>query len=72
MLTADYKLLKKKGEGTFSKVFEAQHTKTGKRVAIKCMRKKYDTLSQVNKLREIQALKMIYPHDCVIQLIEIL
>lgn len=41
-------------------------------MAIKCMKKKYETLAQVNKLREIQALKMIYPHDNIIQLIEIL
>jgi len=53
-------------------VLEAQHVKTGKRVAIKCMKKNYETLGQVNKLREIQALKMIYPHENIIQLIEIL
>jgi renal tumor antigen len=71
-LCVEYKLLKKKGEGTFSEVLEAVHLKTGKRVAIKCMKKKYETLKKVNKLREIQALKMISPHENIIQLIEIL
>lgn len=34
----NYKLLSKKGEGTFSEVLKAQCLKTGKLVAIKCMK----------------------------------
>eukprot|EP00955_Chlamydomonas_euryale_P047549 353710-Chlamydomonas_euryale.AAC.8 len=33
-----YRLLAKKGEGTFSEVLKAQCIKTGKYVAIKCMK----------------------------------
>jgi len=34
----EYRLISKKGEGTFSEVLKAQSTKTNKYVAIKCMK----------------------------------
>jgi serine/threonine protein kinase len=34
----EYRLISKKGEGTFSEVLKAQSIKTGKYVAIKCMK----------------------------------
>ena len=37
-LCAEYRLISKKGEGTFSEVLKAQSTKTNKYVAIKCMK----------------------------------
>jgi len=48
-----YRLIGKKGEGTFSEVLKAQSIKTGKYVAIKCMKNHFDTFEQVNNLREI-------------------
>ena len=36
----EYKLISKIGEGTFSEVIKAQNIKTGKLVAIKCMKEK--------------------------------
>ncbi len=39
-----YKLEYEKGSGTFSVVFTAISLKTGKHVAIKCMKKKFDSL----------------------------
>ena len=39
-----YKLEYEKGSGTFSVVFTALSLKTGKYVAIKCMKKKFDSL----------------------------
>ncbi len=39
-----YKLEYEKGSGTFSVVFTALSLKTGKYVAIKCMKKKFDNL----------------------------
>lgn len=67
-----YKILGLKGEGTFSQVFKAQNLKTGKFVAIKCMKSCFDTMEQVNKLREIQALRRLSPHPNIIQLQEAL
>ncbi len=49
----EYRLISKKGEGTFSEVLKAQSIKTGKYVAIKCMKNHFDTIEQINNLREI-------------------
>ena len=38
VLSVEYRLISKKGEGTFSEVLKAQSTKTNKYVAIKCMK----------------------------------
>ena len=46
-----YKLEYEKGSGTFSVVFTAISLKTGKHVAIKCMKKKFDSLDKVKKLK---------------------
>jgi renal tumor antigen len=47
MENVEYKLISKKGEGTFSEVLKAQSTKTGRYVAIKCMKNHFDSLDQV-------------------------
>ena len=43
----EYRLIGKKGEGTFSEVLKAQCIKNGKYVAIKCMKNHFDSLEQV-------------------------
>lgn len=67
-----YRLLSKKGEGTFSEVLKAQSIKSGKHVAIKCMKNHFDSIEQVNNLREIQALRRLAGHPNIIKLHEIL
>ena len=67
-----YRLISKKGEGTFSEVLKAQSIKTSKYVAIKCMKNHFDTIDQVNNLREIQALRRLSPHPQIIKLYEVL
>jgi len=67
-----YRLISKKGEGTFSEVLKAQSIKTGRHVAIKCMKNTFDSLEQVNNLREIQALRRLGGHPNVIKLAEVL
>ena len=42
-----YRLVAKKGEGTFSEVLKAQSVKTNKFAAIKCMRSRFDSIEQV-------------------------
>ena len=42
-----YRLVAKKGEGTFSEVLKAQNVKDGKYHAIKCMKNRFDTIEQV-------------------------
>eukprot|EP00435_Cladocopium_sp_Y103_P038858 s1099_g10.t1 len=65
-----YRLLSKKGEGTFSEVLKAQSIKSGKHVAIKCMKNTFDSIDQVNNLREIQALRRLAGHPNIIKLHE--
>jgi renal tumor antigen len=68
----EYRLVAKKGEGTFSEVLKAQCIKNGKYVAIKCMKNHFDSLDQVNNLREIQALRRLSPHGNIVKLLEVL
>jgi renal tumor antigen len=69
---SEYRLISKKGEGTFSEVVKAQMIKTNKFVAIKRMKNHFDSIEQVNNLRETMALKKLSPHPCVIKLVEVL
>lgn len=46
-VVAEYRLISKKGEGTFSEVLKAQSTKTNKYVAIKCMKAHFYNIDQV-------------------------
>ena len=48
-----YRLISKKGEGTFSEVLKAQSIKTGKYVAIKCMKNHFESIEQVSLFKLI-------------------
>lgn len=67
-----YKLLGRKGEGTFSEVLKAQSIKSGKFLAMKCMKHVFENIEQVNNLREIQALRRLSPHPNIVKLYEVL
>eukprot|EP00579_Thalassiosira_antarctica_P016781 CAMPEP_0201946500 /NCGR_PEP_ID=MMETSP0903-20130614/54447_1 /ASSEMBLY_ACC=CAM_ASM_000552 /TAXON_ID=420261 /ORGANISM="Thalassiosira antarctica, Strain CCMP982" /LENGTH=531 /DNA_ID=CAMNT_0048489601 /DNA_START=225 /DNA_END=1821 /DNA_ORIENTATION=+ len=67
-----YRLIAKKGEGTFSEVIKAQNIKTGTFHAIKCMKSSYKSADQVNSLREIQSIKRLAPHPNIVKLEEVL
>jgi len=67
-----YRLVAKKGEGTFSEVLKAQSVKNGKCFAIKCMKNHFDSIEQVNNLREIQALRRLSPCPHIVKLYEVL
>ncbi|OQS06055.1 serine/threonine protein kinase [Thraustotheca clavata] len=67
-----YRLVSKKGEGTFSEVLKAQNVKDNKYHAIKCMKNHFESIDQVNNLREIQALRRLSPHPHIIKLEEVL
>ena len=55
-----------------AEVIKAQNTKTGTFHAIKCMKACYESVDQVSRQREIQALKRLSPHPNVVKLDEIL
>jgi len=67
-----YRLISKKGEGTFSEVLKAQCMENGSFVAVKCMKNHFKSIEQVNSLREIQALRRLNPHENIIQLEDVL
>ncbi|KAG8347134.1 Protein kinase domain [Trypanosoma vivax] len=67
-----YKILGKKGEGTFSEVLKVQEISTKRHMAIKCMKKRFDSKDQVNRLREIQAVRRLQPHPNIVSLIEVM
>lgn len=50
----------------------SQSIKNGKYLAIKCMKNHFDSIEQVNNLREIQALRRLSPHPNIIKLYEVL
>lgn len=43
-----YRLVAKKGEGTFSEVLKAQNIKNGNYHAIKCMKNRFENIDQVS------------------------
>ena len=49
MIFAEYRLIRKLGEGTFSEVLKAQSVQTGQYVAIKCMKSHFDSIDQVSQ-----------------------
>ncbi|XP_018619736.1 MAPK/MAK/MRK overlapping kinase isoform X3 [Scleropages formosus] len=68
----DYRMIEKIGEGTFSQVLKAQSLRDGRFYACKIMKQPFDSVEQVNKLREVQAMKRLSPHPNIIQLHEII
>ena len=53
-------------------VLKGVSLKSGKPVAIKCMKHAFESLEQVNGLREVQALRRLSPHPNVVRLYEVL
>ena len=68
----NYRILSKKGEGTFSEVMVGVCLRTQVRYAIKCMKRKFESLEDVNKLPEIQALRRLSRHPNIIRLHDVL
>ncbi|XP_032338591.1 MAPK/MAK/MRK overlapping kinase isoform X5 [Camelus ferus] len=68
----DYKAIGKIGEGTFSEVMKMQSLRDGNCYACKQMKQHFDSVEQVNNLREIQALRRLNPHPNILTLHEVL
>jgi len=67
-----YRILGKKGEGTFSEVLKVQDIRDGQYFACKKMKQRYESIDQVNNLREIQAMRRLNPHANVVELKEVI
>eukprot|EP01147_Barroeca_monosierra_P008693 gene8693-1082_t len=68
----EYEILNKAGEGTFSEVIKAKARTDGKMYAVKRMKGKFSSIEQVDKLREVQALRRLRNHPNIIQMEEII
>lgn len=71
-LLQKYRILGKKGEGTFSEVLKCQKLTDGTFWACKKMKQTYGSHEQVNKLREIQAMRRLNPHPNILDLQEVI
>ena len=67
-----YRIISKKGEGTFSEVMKAVSLVSNKQFAIKCMKRKFETVEEVNRLFEVQALRKLAGHPHIVQLHDVL
>jgi renal tumor antigen len=72
ILMNKYQVLGKQGVGTFSEVLKCRSLSDGSLWACKKLKKRYQSLEQVNNLREIQAMQRLAPHPNILQLHEIL
>ncbi|XP_061407411.1 MAPK/MAK/MRK overlapping kinase isoform X3 [Lethenteron reissneri] len=68
----DYRLLGRKGEGTFSEVLKCQSLRDGAYYACKRLKQRYDSQESVNGLREVQAMRRLGSHPNIVQLHEVL
>ncbi|XP_063189094.1 MAPK/MAK/MRK overlapping kinase isoform X2 [Chroicocephalus ridibundus] len=66
-----YKPIGKIGEGTFSDVLKTLSLRDGKYYACKHMKQHFESMEQVNKLREVQALRRLSPHPNILMLHEV-
>ncbi|XP_044872615.1 MAPK/MAK/MRK overlapping kinase isoform X6 [Mauremys mutica] len=67
----EYKPIGKIGEGTFSDVLKTQSLRDGNYYACKQMKQHFESIEQVNSLREIQALRRLNPHPNILMLHEV-
>ncbi|NWW46699.1 MOK kinase, partial [Pedionomus torquatus] len=70
-LFLEYKPVGKIGEGTFSDVLKALNLRDGKYYACKHMKQHFESMEQVNNLREIKALRRLSPHPNILMLHEV-
>uniref|UniRef100_G1MIS6 MOK protein kinase n=1 Tax=Ailuropoda melanoleuca TaxID=9646 RepID=G1MIS6_AILME len=66
-----YKAVGKIGEGTFSEVTKLWSLRDGSYYACKQMKQPFESIEQVNNLREIQALRRLNPHPNILTLHEV-
>jgi len=67
-----YRILAKKGEGTFSEVLKCQNVENRQYYACKRMKQHFDSIESVNNLREIQAMRRLSPHANLVELKEVI
>ena len=66
-----YKIEAKVGSGAFGSVFRAVHRSTGLKVAVKKLRRRYESWQQCLELREVEALRRLR-HSSIVPLYEVI
>ncbi|RNA02358.1 MAPK MAK MRK overlapping kinase-like, partial [Brachionus plicatilis] len=66
-----YRMLNKKGEGTFSEVLKCQNVKDGTFWACKRMKQRYTSVDELKEIREIQALRYLSNSPYILHLHEV-
>ncbi|XP_055599244.1 MAPK/MAK/MRK overlapping kinase-like [Uranotaenia lowii] len=69
---ADYKILEKIGEGSFSEVYQIRQRRTGLHYAAKKLNKLYKTSAEALECSEIQVMKVLDYHPNVVSFVDIL
>ncbi|CAF1045439.1 unnamed protein product [Adineta ricciae] len=67
-----YRILGKKGEGTFSEVLKCQYIRDGTYWAAKKMKQTYKSIDEIQQIREIRVLRQLNGHPNIIFLREII
>lgn len=67
-----YRILGKKGEGTFSEVLKCQNVRDGTFWAAKKMKQLYKNMDEIHQVREIRVLRQLNGHPNIIFLREII
>lgn len=67
-----YETIEQLGEGAFAVVTKAKDTVTGSMVAIKKLKKKYQTWQECVDLREVKSLSILKKHENIIKLKEMI
>ncbi|CAF3675222.1 unnamed protein product [Adineta steineri] len=67
-----YRILGKKGEGTFSEVLKCQYIRDGTLWAVKKMKQSYKSMDEIQQIREIRILRLLNGHPNIIFLREII
>lgn len=67
-----YRVISKKGEGSFADVLTCENTRDGKLYAIKRLKRRFSSTTEVLNLAEIQALRRLTPHVNIVQLHDVI
>ncbi|GBN30518.1 MAPK/MAK/MRK overlapping kinase [Araneus ventricosus] len=70
--TIGYRILGKKGEGSFAEVMACQNLTDGQLYACKTLKRHFVSVEQALGLTEVRALRRLRPHVNVVQLHDII
>jgi renal tumor antigen len=67
----DLRVIQKLGEGSFSEVFKVKSMRTNATYAVKRLKKRYRSVSEIANLPELLALRALQGHSSIVRLLDI-